>query len=44
MTLGENETYLRNLEADIIKQGEMNEKNSKRISQVNSKTTRDKTQ
>ena len=40
-TLGEKETYedLRILEANTIKQGEMKEKNQKRISQVNSKTS-----
>ncbi len=43
-TLAENETYkyLGLLEADTIKQAEMKEKNSERISQENYKTTRDK--
>ena len=45
-TLAENETYkyLNILEAGTIKQAEMKEKNSERISQQNKKTTRDKTQ
>ena len=44
-TLTENKTYkyLGNLEVDIIKQVEIKKQNSKRISQENKKTTRDKT-
>ena len=45
-TLAENKTYkfLGILEADTIKQVEMKEKKSERISQENKKTIRDKTQ